>query len=415
MTTAVIVLVGAELLAGRRRDTNGAWLAERFQSLGVELCAMHTVGDDPAQIARAVTDGAASADVVVVSGGLGPTQDDRTRAGLALAAGVGLAHDEAAWQSVVACLARRERVPGAAERVQAEVPIGGSWLANDLGVAPGLRVQVGTAEVFAFPGVPQEWRALCEAHLLGDVAGPPPDGGGVIERALWVIGVPEGDIETRLATLPALDAVAVASYPHQGEVELRFRALGAGAAEAVDAAWVAAAAELGSHAFQPPRGGRIEHLVVGALAARSLRIATAESISGGLIARMLTAVPGASAVFPMGWIPYATEQKTAQLGVPAALLAEAGVVSARVACALAEAARAHAGTDLALATTGTAGPGPLLQEGHEPVPAGLVFVALARAGHPTESLRLKLPPDRRLAQRHTAVRALDLVRRVLAE
>ena len=144
-------------------------------------------------------------------------------------------------------------------------------------------------------------------------------------------------------------------------------------------------------------------------------MATAESITGGLLAGMLTAVPGASAVFPVGWVTYATEQKTACLGVSAALVAEAGGVSEPVARAMAEAARARAGTHAALATTGTAGPEPLHQEGHPPVPPGTVFVALACEGRETECLRLALPLGRRLTQRHAAVRALDLLRRALAE
>jgi len=171
---------------------------------------------------------------------------------------------------------------------------------------------------------------------------------------------------------------------------------------------------LGARVYDPPAGGRIEHVVVSALKARRWRVATAESITGGLLARLLTRVPGASEVFPVGWVTYGTSQKTACLGVSKALIDEFGVVSAAVAGAMAEGARAEAGVETALATTGTAGPGPLRAPGREPVPPGRVYVALALEGRETEVLELMLPAERELAQRFAAVCALDVLRRRLA-
>lgn len=407
----LILLVGDELLSGRRADTNGAWLAGVLHERGVTPHALETVPDDIVRIERAIRRVAGQAGLVVLSGGLGPTVDDITRDALAAAAGTTLVHDEAAWETVAACYAARGREPNDAARRQALVPRGARWLPNPLGTAPGIEVAVDGTRVIALPGVPREWRAMCTEHVLPHVVGD----ASVTTTSLWVAGLPEAEIVGRLEGLDALEHVTLASYPHDGEVELRFRAAGEDAHARAEAAHAAAALRLGPDGFEPPVGGRIQHHVVGQLSADGLRLATAESITGGLIAHMLTSVPGASAVFPAGWVVYETEQKTAQLGVPAALIEDHGVVSEAVAIALAEAARERADADVALATTGTAGPGPLIQPGHEPVPPGRVHAALALRGRPARAATWSLPFERTLTQRHAAVRALDLLRRALAE
>ena len=405
MTRAVVILVGDELLSGARHDANGAWLLERFGDLGVAVAAVHLIGDDEARLEALDRAAATAGDLVVLSGGLGPTEDDRTRAALAAAAGVPLRFDEQAWQAIEACLARRGRAPASPERRQADVPAGGRWLANPVGIAPGLELEFDGARVVAFPGVPREWRAMCEAYVLGGLAAST----AVAHASVWAAGVPEADVAARIEALPELEGVALASYPNDGEVELTLR----GPARAVAAARAALVRALGPDGFTPPPGGAIEHAVVRQLAVAGRTVATAESVTGGLIARMLTRVPGASAVYPVGWVTYATEQKVAQLGVDPGLVAAHGVVSGVVARAMAEGARARAGTDAALATTGTAGPDPLLEPGRAPVPPGRVHVALAMAGRETADLTLTLPHPRELVQRFAAVRALDLLRRAL--
>lgn len=406
-----IVLVGDELLSGRRADGNGLWLARELHARGVEVVGITIVGDDEEAIHAAVRSAAGRADVVVVGGGLGPTPDDRTREGLARAAGRPLVHDADAWRSVVEALATRGRVSTPAAERQGLLPAGARWHPNPEGTAPGIELALRGVRVFAFPGVPREWRALCRAQVLARLA----DGEVAAETEVWVAGMPEAEVMDSIGAVPELRGVDLASYPHDGEIELRFRATGDDRRARAEAARDAVRTRLGAAAFDPPPGGRIQHVVVEALRSRGLRVATAESITGGLVARKLTAVPGASAVFPVGWITYATSEKTAQLGVPADLIEEHGVVSAEVARAMAEHARGAAGTDAALATTGTAGPEPLEQPGHEPVPPGRVHVALAMAGRATEDLELTLPFGRTLVQHHAAVRALDLLRRALME
>jgi PncC family amidohydrolase len=181
------------------------------------------------------------------------------------------------------------------------------------------------------------------------------------------------------------------------------------------AAAVAGAGErLGADGYRPPPGGRIEHCVVAALRARGERVATAESVTGGGVARLLTRVPGASEAFPVGWVVYATVQKQARLGVAPALLAAHGVVSAEVAVAMAEGARARAGTDAAIATTGSAGPDALREADGRLVPPGLAFVAVAHRHGPPEWREVRARGDRETVQRRVAVAALDLLRRRLA-
>jgi nicotinamide-nucleotide amidase len=368
---AALVLVGDELLGGSRRDENGVWLLARLAALGVPVTAVLVVGDEEEAIAVAVRHAAARADLVIVGGGLGPTADDRTAAALAPLA------------------------DGAQE------------LPNPAGRASGVCFELEGAQVLVFPGVPREWRAFCELHVLDPLG----QGVGVARAAVWTAGLREAEVAARVESLPALEAVELGSYPHDGEVELEVRARGAGAAEVVAAARAALLHALGPDAFEPPPDGRLQHVVVDALARRGLTLATAESVTGGLVAHLLTGVPGASRVYPLGWVTYATAQKTARLGVSAALLEEHGVVSEAVARAMAEGARSRAGTHAALATTGAAGPDPLLEPGRPPVAPGRVHVALALEGRPTQALALDLPGPRALVQRLAAVRALDLLRR----
>lgn len=410
-TSAAVLLVGDELLSGRRRDANGVWMARRIAELGVRLHEIRVVSDDVEALAAAVQSIATDVDWILLSGGLGPTVDDVTREGIARALGETMREDPEAWAALQACMRERGRPLGPGIRRQALIPESGRWLHNAVGVSPGVRCRVGAAELLAFPGVPRELQTMFEQHFVPALD--PARTERPEQAVLWICGIPESSVAEKLVGAAAAEAVDLAYYPHDGEVELRLSAVGADAAARVAAAHDEARARLGAHVFDPPAGGRIEHAVVQALAARGRRVTTVESVTGGLLARMLTRVPGASAVYPVGWVTYATAQKTVQVGVPEALLAEHCVVSAEVARAMAEGARARAETDAALATTGTAGPDPLIEAGRPPVPPGRVYVAVAFEGRVTVVEELTLPHPRELVQRFAAVRALDLLRRAL--
>jgi nicotinamide-nucleotide amidase len=407
-----IVLVGDELIEGRAADSNGTWAARRLTEAGAEVQGIATVGDDPAAIARAVAGAAALADAVLVSGGLGPTDDDVTREGIAEAAGAPLVEDAGAWAAVEASFRRRGRVAAPVQRRQALVPRGASWLENPTGTAPGLRVVVAGRPVFALPGVPTEMRDLFDRHVLPALRGlarlEP-----VEVRRVRTAGLPEAEVAALLGNLGPAGGARVGYYPHGGEVEVVLFARGADAALRADRAEAEARRRLGDAAFAVPPGGAIEDAVVAMLRDRHLGVTTAESVTGGLVARMITSVAGASDVFPGGWVVYSDAAKRGSLGVPADLLARHGAVSPEVARAMAEGARARAGTAAALATTGAAGPGDLAWAGGAPIPEGTVLVALALESRPTEVHAERFGPPRGTVQRRGAVAALDCLRRAL--
>ena len=407
-----LVLVGAELLEGRARDANGAWLAREVTARGATLACWSVVGDEEAGIVAALRAAAGQAPLVVVGGGLGPTEDDRTRAGVAAALGVPLVEDAGAWEAIQQALARRSRPALDMQRRQAQVPQGAGWLRNPTGIAPGLCARLGSSEVLVLPGVPSEFREMAAREVLPRVEALPGRVDTALEMVLTV-GLPETEVARRLGDLATSSEPVLGWYPHHGEVEVSVRAHGEGAAQRAREVADEVRRRVGDSVLDAPPGGRTQDAVLALLRARRLTLATAESITGGLVAEMLTGVPGASEVLRAGWVAYSEQAKQRELGVPGALLAgPPGAVSAEVAVAMAEGARTRAGTDLALATTGVAGPGPW-QGPAGSVAAGTAYVAVAQAGQPSRVLTLRAPLERSLVRRRTALLALDLLRRAV--
>lgn len=407
MRHAALVMAGDELCEGHRADTNGAWLAHELTLRGLEVGSINICRDDVDPLADTIERVARSADLVIVSGGLGPTEDDRTREALAQAAGVALVEDADAYAAIDACLRGRGITPVVKHHHQAMVPAGGRWLTNPEGVAPGLDCPVGAARVVALPGVPAELKAMFHQHvlpLLGESA-------DVAERSIFAGGIGEPLVERTIREPLSAHDVRVGFYPHHGEVEVRLFARGADAGSRVSAAYATVRQALGDAAYEPGPGERIEHVVVRRLRERGATIATAESLTGGLVCEMLTRVPGASDVLLAGLVSYTAAEKTRLLGVPPELILEHTVVSAEVAAAMAEGARAATGSDLALATTGAAGPGDWTQPDGRVIPAGRVFVALAQEGRGTRTRMLTVPASRVIVRRRAAVAALELARR----
>ena len=401
---ARIIAVGDELRTGRRRDTNGPWMARRLTDLGLPPSQCHVVGDDPAALAAQLTHCAPSAGLVVVCGGLGPTDDDTTRDGVSLALGTPLREHPAAWAHVRAALDRMHRTPTAHHRTQARLPVGCDVLDNPAGTAPGIRATLEGAVLFVLPGVPQELEVCFERHVVPwvrtHVSVQPPNA-----RTLWVARVPESEVVARLEPLAADDGIALATYPHHGEVEV----VATGEANALDLFDAAARVAMGEAVFEAAGDERLQHATVAALRRVAATLATAESVTGGAIAALLTDVPGASDVFAQGWVTYHNDAKSTHLGVPAALIASDGVVSEAVAVAMATGARLRADATFGLATTGVAGPGPM-SDGARSVAPGRVHVALATPDG-ARTMRLDAQGPRALVRRHACVAGLDLVRR----
>jgi nicotinamide-nucleotide amidase len=414
---AAIAAVGSELLGSDRLDTNSLRLTEALERHGVELRRKVVVGDDREELARVLRTLAAEHELVLVTGGLGPTTDDVTREAVADALGWTLRLDE----GLAAAIEERFRAFGrrmpAVNRRQAMVPVGGpedsaEVIPNPRGSAPGLRLDApGGATLFLFPGVPAELEGMIADRLVPWLA--ERSGGARRERvALKVASLTESDVEERIA--PAYDEFgkeAITVLAGGGEVTVRAVA---GGPEAERRPRLAAMAErlaglLGDAVYTDREDEALEAVVGRLLSERRLTLATAESCTGGLVAERLTRVPGSSAYFVGGVVAYSDAVKTALLGVPAALLAEHGAVSEPVARAMAEGARRALGSDWALAVTGVAGPG----GGSDEKPVGTVDLAWAGPGGATDHRRVRFLGARERVRALSAQAVLEGLRRRL--
>jgi nicotinamide-nucleotide amidase len=406
---AELIAVGSELLRFGRRDGNGDWLQERLSRAGAEVLGRALVDDDPGRIASQLAASAGRASLVVLTGGLGPTEDDRTREALAAWWGRPLLRDPALVRELHARFARFGRIPSPEQERQADVPQGAVPLANPVGSAPGLLLSRGGVQVVALPGVPAEMRAMAEAHVLPlvrDRAG----GAALRTRVLHVAGRLESEVDGAVADLYAGEGTVLTILAGAGEVHLGLRAEGsdAGVAEGrLSSLDAVLRARLGGDVYGAD-GDTLASVVGAALARAGQTLAVAESCTAGLLAAAVTAVPGSSGWFRGGVVVYADDLKVALAGVPEELLRAHGAVSEPVARALAEGARATARADWGLGVTGIAGPG----GGSAEKPVGLVCVALSGPGV-GEVRCLRLPGDRELIRRRSVAVALDLLRRAL--
>lgn len=410
---AEIISIGAELMTGAAVDTNSAYLSEQLARLGVPVDRHTTVGDELAAIAAALIASAERAALVLVTGGLGPTRDDLTRAALASAMGVGLRRDAESVRQIEGFFRSIARPMPDANRVQADVPEGAEVLANDWGTAPGIRAPLRSATVFCMPGVPREMKQMFARYVTPFVAAAGPSA-GLATRVLRTFGAGESTLAEQIEDLmvPGRNP-AVGTTASEGVISVRIVAAApspADAARLADADVAEVRRRLGSLIY----GADDETLatVVGALLAEQGRtLATAESCTGGLIAKLLTDVAGASRYFVGGAVTYSNAQKLALLGVPEALLAERGAVSAEVAEAMARGCRERFASDLAIAVTGIAGP----DGGTAEKPVGLVYIGLTHAtGAIVKECRFSDRLDRAAIRDRSAKTALNMLRRHLS-
>jgi competence/damage-inducible protein CinA-like protein len=416
---AAVVVTGSELVRGDRRDLNGPFLAQELTGLGLEPDRVLIVGDRPEELAAALAAGL-RADLCVVSGGLGPTHDDRTVELLAMTTGRALVLDEVLEQEIEAFsrgVAKRLKrpfedfLPGI--RKQASLPEGGASLGL-AGTAPAILLEHDGGRVaIALPGPPAELRRLWPNALAHPAVRALVERVDAPERhSLRFFGPTESAVARVLAEAggekEAMEAMEATVCARDLEIHVDFvvRPGGELAAERlVDALLESFGRDLFARDDERP----VEEIVLDLCRGRGLTLATAESCTGGLIGARLTGVPGASDVFLGGVIAYSNEVKETALGVSATLLQEHGAVSAEVAAAMAAGARARTGADVAVADTGIAGPG----GGTPEKPVGLVFVALVSPfGGSTE--RLQLPGDREAVRARACAVALHMLRRELS-
>lgn len=411
MTTlrhAVVLAIGSELLRPGRPDTNAEWLIARLAELGVVTSWAARVEDDVDRIRDVLRAAMEAAPVVIATGGLGPTDDDRTREAVASALGAPLSRDPDMAERITAVFAARGRVAGPRQARQADRPEGASWIENPIGSAPGFIVERDGRMLAALPGVPAEMKAMFRASLAPWLASRA--GGALARTTLRIAGRPESFVDELLRDLYATPHTATTILASSGTVELLVSATGSSSDEAGARLHDLAAtmrARLGIDLF----GENEDTLpgVVGSLLVRhSATVATAESCTGGLLGAALTEVAGSSAWFRGGLVCYADDLKASLAGVPAELIAAAGSVSAPVAVALADGACRVGRATYGLGITGIAGP----SGGTEDKPVGTVHIALSGPGG-GRSVKLDWPGDRELIRRRSIAAALDLLRRRL--
>jgi nicotinamide-nucleotide amidase len=408
---AEVVTIGDELLRGEIVDSNKSFLSEKLLGIEVETRFHTSVNDDPDDMRDAFLRAADRSPIVLVSGGLGPTRDDLTVEVLAATFGRGLVQHEPSLRRIEEFFARNQRAMSPSNAKQALVPEGCEVLPNPVGTAPGCMLDVGRAVFFCMPGVPRELYRMMEEQVVPRVAARLGGARGVMRAALLrTFGLGESNLEDELTDVGREDGVILGFRTAFPDNFLRPIARAQTVKEAdakLARACAAIEAKLGPLVYT--RGEKTMEAVVGELLAeRGVTLATAESCTGGLIGARLTAVPGSSRYYRGGVVAYANEAKRDLLGVPEALLREHGAVSAPVARAMAEGARARLGADLALATTGISGP----DGGTPEKPVGLVWIAFASKDG-TDAEQMVFPFDRERHRVLTAQTALDWVRRAL--
>lgn len=411
---AEIIAVGSELLTPFRVDTNSLFITERLNELGIEVAAKIVVGDDRARLAGLFAQSLDRADLVILTGGLGPTDDDVTRD--TVAGVLGLPLDERG--DLIESMRRRFAARGwrmpEINRRQAMVPRGATVLLNANGTAPGLWIEHGGKVVVLLPGPPREMKPMVEA-IVRDRLRAVTGGARLYRRVLRIAGRSESHVEevshpiySRWTGASPPISTTILAAPGQVELHLTVRASDEDASRAaLDRATGELAAALSIDLFSAD-GRTLEHVVGDLLRERRLRLAVAESCTGGLVTSRLTDVPGSSDYVERGLVTYSNRAKVELLGVSESLIAEHGAVSEPVAEAMAIGVRERSGADIGVAVTGIAGPG-----GATPrKPVGMVALAISRAGH-SHTRAVQFPGGRELVKFQASQAALDMVRRLL--
>lgn len=408
-----LVTVGTELLLGDTIDTNAAHVGRVFADHGLPVSRRATVGDTISHIQDAVGQALDRTGLVLVTGGLGPTRDDRTREAVSELLQMPLEFDEAVWDELVARWKRFGRVISESNRSQAMVPRGGTVLPNRWGSAPGLWLDTARGLVILLPGVPLELEGLLAEQVLPRLT----ERLGLLairSRMLRTAGVPESQLGEILGPLEErLAPVTLAYLPDQTGVDLRltvWEVEGNDADARLDAAEAIIRDAAGRWVYGTGKTD-LAAVLIDALRERTLTLATAESCTGGMVGARVTAIAGSSDVYLGGVVSYANDAKASLLGVPPDVIERHGAVSEETARAMAAGIAGRLGADVAVAVTGVAGPG----GGSEDKPVGTVWLAW-KVGAVIEARRVGFPGDRgQVRSRATQAAILGLLRRVVGD
>ncbi|MEO8903202.1 MAG: competence/damage-inducible protein A [Polyangiaceae bacterium] len=407
--SAAVLCIGTELTRGELLNSNATWLAEALTTIGFEVLAVDCVDDDRAHIEAALTRLSLVHDVVVCTGGLGPTTDDITTECAARLAGVDLVRDEPSLQAIRDRLARFNREMALSNAKQADFPRGSRILPNPNGTAPGFELKLQRALAYFMPGVPFEMKAMFEAFV--EPALTPLLSDRHFQVLLRTFGLPESEVNDRLAGIETEFGVIIGYRATMPEIEVKVLAR----ANTVHAARVVAERaalevreRLGAEVVFGEGKARFPEALCQLLEAKGRTLSLAESCTGGLVSELVTAHAGASAVFRGGAVVYANDAKIGILGVPGELIARFGAVSAEVARAMADGARHAFASDYALSLTGIAGP----SGGSTDKPVGTVHYAVANADGISDRL-VVFSGNREQVRRRAAFAGLSLLRHVL--
>lgn len=401
-----ILSIGSELMEGRIADTNAAWLSERLARLGFDVVLHIAVGDRRGDVLSALRQLEKAAAVVIVTGGLGPTPDDPTREVFAQFCEAPLKEDPEAVRSLKTFFARRGAEPPRSNFVQALIPEGATCLPNPVGTAPGFSLRRGDCLFFTLPGVPSEMKVMFGESVEPVLRGM--SGRATVIRALHTFGMPEALIGERLAEMMAEGrSPSVATQASEGMIIVRITATGVTEAEArakMEADEGEIRKRLGDIIYGTD-GQSLASVVAALLEKRGLTLAVAESCTGGEIAAQLTDVPGISRSFLEAAVTYSNESKTARLGLPWDVIRNHGAVSPQTAEAMALGMHRTSGADVALSTTGIAGP----DGGSVEKPVGLVYIGIADE-RGARSQRIMAAGGREQIKRRAARTALNILR-----
>lgn len=405
---AEIIAVGSELLTPYRSDTNSLYLTDKLNTLGIEVHFKTVVGDDRARLGEAFRVALGRSDLIILTGGLGPTEDDINREVVAEVLVRPLREIEEIREHIENRFARIGRTMSENNVRQAMVPEGAMWLENKNGTAPGIWIEHEGTIVVLLPGPPAELEAMFESACLPRLA-PRAGGQHLRSRVFKTVGLPESEVDQRIAPLykqyqnPSTTILAT-----PGAVEIHLRASAASDEEAESMlAELGDKIELalGEHVFST-HGESMEEIVGMYLVMKHKTVAVAESCTGGLLSERLTRIPGSSNFFLGGVVCYSNDLKMKLCGVPEILLAENGAVSKPVAQALAEGIRRRSGADIGLGITGIAGP----TGGSPEKPVGLVFISLADE-RGTQIREFRFPGNREKIRHWASQAALEMIRR----
>jgi nicotinamide-nucleotide amidase len=404
---AEIIAVGSELLSYERLDTNSLWLAGKLNELGVELVEKSVQGDDLDRLARAVRDAAGRSDLVILTGGLGPTEDDLTREAVAAATGRPLVFDAEVARTLEERYARLSRRMSENNRRQTFLVQGAEALPNPNGTAAGQWLDHGAAIILLLPGPPGEMKPMVENHVLARLRERLPEL-HIRTRSFRVAGMPESDLDALISPVyKGVENLVVTVLAKEGDIEIHLRARTSPAEESerIVAAVGARIEELLGHRVYSRDGSPLPVAIGALLRARRATLAVAESCTGGLLGARITEAPGASDYFLGGFQVYGKPMKIRLLGIDPGVVEQYGVVSEAVARGMADSVRDRTQATYALSITGEAGP----TSSHPDVPAGTVWIGLATPDK-VEAKRFRFPGNRDRVRAFAVQTALNLLR-----